>query len=63
MLCGVRGRRHVMNLCKAKHLSCGNGVLQQGVCVSRRKGWILGKKAFFNTRFDSQVYHKAIPYW
>lgn len=44
MLCGMRGRRHIMKLCKTKQLSCGNGVLQQGVCVSERKGWILGKK-------------------
>lgn len=55
MLCGVRGRRHIMKLCKTKQLSCGNGVLQQGVCVSGRKGWILGEKksAFSKAGFVS----------
>jgi len=61
-LCGVRGRRHTRKLCKAWQLSCGNGVLQKGVCVSRRKGWIHGKKAFLKAGVDSKVYPKAIPY-
>lgn len=61
MLCGVRCRRHIMKLCKAHQLSCGNGVLQQRVCVSKIKGW--EKKGFLKARLIHKVICPSYSFW
>lgn len=45
MLCIVRGRTHIMKLCKAEFITVGVVQLRQGVSTHKiRKEWFNGKK-------------------